>query len=62
MQVHMRWEIFAPLDAVATNGVDLDGLYVVRRAPGPEQRRGVGRVARVAGSMVHLSESFDDST
>lgn len=62
MQVHMRWEILAPLDALVANGIDLDGLYIVRRDPGPDQRRAVGRVARVVGDTVHLSESFDDTT
>ncbi len=62
MQVHMRWEILASLEALAGAGVDLGGLYVVRREPGPDQRRAVGRVARVADDMVYLSESFDETT
>jgi hypothetical protein len=62
MQVHMRWEILAPLDALAEHGVDLEGLYIVRREPGPDQRRAVGRIGSVASGLVQLSESFDETT
>ena len=61
MQVRMRWESLASLDALAAAGVDLGGLYVVRREPSPDQRRAVGGLPTVDGT-VHLSESFDDTT
>ena len=62
MQVRMRWEILASLDALAAAGVDLGGLYVVRREPSPDQRRAVGRIDRLVDGSVLLSESFDDTT
>jgi hypothetical protein len=60
MQVHMRWEIQAPLDSLSAAGVDLHGLYVVWREPEPGQRRAIGRVERLASGKVILSESFDE--
>jgi len=60
MQVHMRWDILAPLDALVAAGVDVAGLYVVRRETGPDERRAVGRIARLAGRVVELSDAFDD--
>lgn len=62
MQVRMRWESLASLDALAAAGVDLGGLYVVRREPSPDQRRAVGRIDRLVDGTVHRSESFDDMT
>ncbi len=59
MQVRMRWEILASLDSLAAAGVDLGGLYVVRREVSPDQRRAVGRIDRLLDGAVHLSESFD---
>ncbi len=58
----MRWEILASLDALAAAGVDLGGLYVVRREAGLDQRRAVGRIDRLIAGAVHLSESFDETT
>jgi hypothetical protein len=39
MSVRMQWETNADLDALAAAGVDLAGLYVVRREPEPGERR-----------------------
>ena len=54
-----HWAIAADLDALVHAGVDLTGLYVVRRDPLPHQRRLVGRVASVGAGRVNLSESLD---
>jgi hypothetical protein len=62
MAVHLRWEILASLDALSGAGVELGGLYVVRREPTPDQRRAVGRIDRVDNGMVYLSEAFDETT
>jgi len=55
-----RYGITADLRALAEAGVELSGLDVVRRDPGPGQRRLVGRIGRLAGEEVLLAESFDD--
>lgn len=61
--VHLstRWEITANLGDLAAAGVDLEGLFVVRRDPDPDQRRLVGRIAWLSGTKVELSETTDDS-
>ena len=55
-----HWAITADLDALVHAGVDLRGLYVVRRNPLPHQRRLVGRVASAGAGRVNLSESMDE--
>ena len=55
-----HWAIEADLDALVHAGVDLRGLYVVRRNPLPHQRRLVGRVASAGAGRVNLSESMDE--
>lgn len=55
-----RWLITADLDELVRAGVDISGLYVVRRNPGPEQRRLVGRVASIGSGRIELSESFEE--
>lgn len=55
-----RYEIGAELRDLAAAGVTLTGLEVVRRNPIAGQRRLVGRIARLDGDDVVLSESFDD--
>lgn len=59
LELSSRWDISAPLQALAAEGVDLKGLCVVRPEPGPEERRLVGRAARLDGADVLLEESFD---
>lgn len=58
----MRYEITADLPALEQAGVDLSGLYVVRRRPQKGKRRLVGRIDRVADGLVHISEAIDEST
>jgi len=45
------------LDELQRAGIDLAGLFVVRRDPDPGQRRLVGRLAAVRAGKVELSES-----
>lgn len=61
LRVDTRWEIRASLNDLADAGVDLGGLYVVRRTRVPRQRRLIGRVARLSENIIHLSESYDES-
>jgi len=58
----MRYEINADLVALKEAGVDLVGLYVVRREVQAGQRRLVGRIDTVADGGVHLAEATGDST
>ena len=57
--VSTSWVISASLDELIAAGVNVEGLYVVRRNPEPEQRRLAGRIRQVTGQKVFLSESFD---
>ncbi len=57
-----RYDIAAELNELAAAGVSLAGLDVVRRVRAPGQRRLVGRIDRLAGDEVVLSESFDQMT
>ncbi len=57
--VSTNWLITASLDELVAAGVNIQGLYVVRRNPEPDQRRLVGRIRQLSGQQVLLSESFD---
>lgn len=52
-----RWEITADLEELQRAGIDLTGLFVVRRNPDPELRPLVGRIGIVHEGIVKLSES-----
>jgi len=52
-----RWEIAADLEALQNAGIDLAGLFVVRREPDPDQRPLVGHISAVRAGKVELSES-----
>lgn len=56
-----RWEITADLTALQEAGIDLSGLFVVRRNPDPELRPLVGRIGTVHDGIVKLSESTTES-
>jgi Piwi domain len=60
VDISMRWEIHADLEALAKAGVDLTGLYVVRREPIPGQRRLLGQVKRVQNGEVYFAESYEN--
>lgn len=54
-----RWNIHTPLDELQAAGVNLRGLYVLRRRPKEGERRLVGRLDRIEGERAILSESFE---
>lgn len=60
MEVRTTWRIEADIAELQAAAVDLAGLVVVRRKRDPQLRRIVGRIARLDGQRVVLSESFDD--
>jgi len=55
-----RWDITVPLTILRDSGVDLTGLYVVRRRRRAGERKLVGRIRCLQGDKVLLSEAFDD--
>lgn len=59
LRLKTSWQIRASLSSLQREGVDLHGLYVVRRHRVPGQRSLVGRIECLADHVVHLSESFD---
>jgi Piwi domain len=56
-----RWEITSGLESLQEAGVDLTGLFVVRRLPDPDQRALVGRISAVRDGKVELSESTSEA-
>lgn len=58
----MRYDIDADLKALSGAGIDLSGLYAIRRKIEPGQRRLVGRIESLAGDSVQLSEFTESST
>jgi hypothetical protein len=54
--VAMSWSIEAELVNLASAGIDLCGLYVIRREPIPGQRRLLGRIERFEEPNVIVSE------
>lgn len=56
-----RWEITADLEELQRAGIDLTGLFVVRRNPDPELRPLVGRIGTVNDGVVKLSESTTET-
>ena len=57
-----HWVISADLDDLASAGVDIGGLYVVRRDAEPTQRRLVGRAASIGSGRIELSEGMEGVT
>jgi hypothetical protein len=55
-----KWSILATPSDLQRAGVELRGLHVVRKAPGPEERRLVGEIDSLRGSTIVLSRAFDD--
>jgi hypothetical protein len=56
-----RWEITADLEALQQAGIDLTGLFVVRRDSDPELRPLVGRIGTLCDGVVKLSESTGEA-
>ena len=60
LKVGTCWEIRSLLSLLQEAGIDLEGLYVVRRHPEVGQRRLVGKISSFSNGTVYLSESFDE--
>ena len=60
--VRTHWQIDAQLRDLNAAGVTLGGLHVVWRDVEKGQRRLVGRVRRLSGDTVELSESFAEDS
>lgn len=60
LKISLNWSILAPLQKLQAAQIELAGLNVIRRDPGPDERRLVGTIASLQGDSVLLSESFDD--
>ena len=58
----MRYEIEADLDDLQNGGVDLRGLYVIRRKVEPGQRRFAGRINQVCNGTVELTEVTSETS
>jgi hypothetical protein len=59
VSVSTKWEIAASLSELAGAGIELRGLYAVRRNPATDERRLAGRIEKLSDGRVYLSESFD---
>jgi hypothetical protein len=59
MNVRMQWDTDVDIAQLVAAGVNVAGLYAVRRDPEPGERRLVGKIQRVSDGLVHLSESND---
>ncbi len=62
VDISMRWDIRAELDALAQSGVNLEGLYVVRREPLPGQRSLLGQVGRIDSGKIQFTETYDNTS
>lgn len=62
LTINTKWEITADPAALNAAGVDLNGLYVVRRNPNPDERRLVGQINTVSDKTIHLGAAYDDRT
>jgi hypothetical protein len=60
VDVATKWDIRAPVSALALAGIELRGLNVVRRSPSAEERRLVGEIEKVCDGKVYLSASYDN--
>ncbi len=60
VDIATNWQILAHLDELKAAGVDVAGLYVVRRTPDPKGRRLVGRVKELIGQRIVLSEAYEN--
>ena len=62
VSVGMHYDIDVPLPDLQAANIDLSKMYVVRRVPETGQRRLVGRISRLDGGQIHLSEATGSSS
>jgi len=60
LTISTKWETTADPAALQAAGIDLTGLYVVRRATMPGERRLVGQIRDITGTTINLGASYDD--
>jgi hypothetical protein len=61
IKVGTKWSITAALSELVASGIDLGGLFIVRRLFEKGERRLVGRIARLDDQIVHLSEYYGEA-
>jgi hypothetical protein len=60
VDISMRWDIQADLQALADAHIDLRGLHVIRRQYVPGQRSLLGQIKLVENNRVELVDGYDD--
>lgn len=60
LTINMKWEVDADPAALQKAGIDISGLYVIRRNPQPEERRLVGQIKSISGTTILLEAAYDD--
>jgi hypothetical protein len=60
LTIKTKWTINADIAALSNAGVDLAGLYVVRRHPSPDEPRLIGQINNVTDKTIHLAAAYDD--
>jgi hypothetical protein len=60
LTIATKWSIGAGLESLQRAGIDLNGLYAVRRSPVDGQRRLLGRIESVSETRVHFSETLEN--
>jgi Piwi domain len=60
LRINTKWMITADLLSLQRAGVDLTGLYVVRKNPAEDERHLVGQIQHIEGTTVYLSAAFDN--
>jgi hypothetical protein len=59
VDISMRWQIHAELEELMTAGVELSGLYAVRKDFVPGKKNLLGRIRRLHDGQIELSECYD---
>ncbi|WP_439601872.1 argonaute/piwi family protein [Devosia sp.] len=59
--ITMRYDIEADISELQAAGIDMHGMYVVRRIHQPGERRLLGRISSIQDGLVSLFEESDES-
>ena len=62
VDIGTRWEIHRSVADLAKAGINMSGLYVIRRQVQPGQRRLVGSIGDIREEKIVLGESFDGTS